>query len=488
MATALTGQREWKGRREDDGNYTFQVTHRVLCNPGEGPYAVLMAEGLPQPGDLWKFNIDPVTGAAGEQMIWAYCGMGADAEQQTADGSPGKGNASYWDVSQTFSTKPPGRTQPAGDPLLEPQKVTGSFSRTSKEALNDRFGIPITNSAWERFHGQQVEFDSGHTVVNVEQNVAELNLPALVAAYQTVNGLPLWGMPKRTIKLSGISWDPHDYTRADPLTGAPIPSRYYTRKFEFEANWEGWDRDLLDEANKVLHGHWKYITTTTTTTTQAATTTVSGPTTAQASTTTTPGPISGPEPVQWELLPVDGAGTMPNRFNPTHFDRFQDRWGNVGKVILNGAGIPAGSVAPLGKFYVSAQGDNFQHGLTDGDWWIPLAPGGDADTYPTYDPTFFPAYDPGIEYDRGSLVTYGGQKYISHRSTVIGELVGGPSNPFYWLLLPSGTTNAGFYSVTTPYNLGDYVEAAAEIAAGKIHVEKYNESDFVGGLGIPTTL
>jgi hypothetical protein len=389
MATVLTGQREWKGRREDDGNYSLQVTHRVLCNPGEGPYAALMAEGLPQPGDRWRFNIDPHTGAAGEQLIWAYCGMGSDAEQQTGDGSPGWDNASYWDVSQTFSTKPPERKQPAGDPLLEPQKVTGSFSRTSKEALNDRFGIPITNSAWERFHGQQVEFDSGHAVVNVEQNVAELNLPALAAAYQTVNGLPLWGMPARTIKLSGVSWDPHDYTRTDPATGAPTPARYYTRKFEFEANWEGWDRNLLDEANKVLHGHWKYITTTTTTTTtttQTATTTAAGATTVQASTTTTPPIISG-----------------------------------------------------------SAQ------------------------------------------YPRGATVTFAGGQYVAIRNSPK-QTLAMPGNPTYWTLLPSGPHDAGFYSPTTQYNLGDYVEAAVELAAGHVHVEKYDESDFVGGLGIPETL
>jgi hypothetical protein len=477
MATVLPGQREWKGRREDDGNYTFQVTHRVLCNPGEGPYAALTAEGLPQPGDMWKFNIDPATGAAGEQMIWAYCGMGSDAEQQTGDGSPGKVNASYWDVNQAFSTRPPERQQPAGDPLLEPQKVTGSFTRTSKEALNDRFGTPITNSAWERFHGQQVEFDSGYAVVNIEQNVAELNLPALAAAYQTVNGLPLWGMPKRTIKLSGVSWDPHDYTRPDPITGAPTPARYYTRKFEFEVNWEGWDRDLLDEANKVLHGHWMYITTTTTTT-PAATTTAGGTTTVQGSTTTTPPIITGPEPIQWELLPVDQAGTMPNRFNPTHFDRFQDRWGNVGKVILNGQGIPAGSVAPLGKFYISLKANNFQHGLTETDWWGVLLEDF-ADPQP---------YEPETEYPRGATVTYEGSQYVAIRETPIGLVLGGPSNPFYWTLLPSGPHDAGFYSATTQYNVGDYVEAAVEIAAGHIHVERYNESDFVGGLMIPTTL
>jgi hypothetical protein len=484
MATVLTGQREWKGRREDDGHYSLQVTHRVLCNPGEGPYAALTASGLPQPGDLWRFNINPVTGMPGEQMIWAYCGMGADAEQQTGDGSPGVGNASYWDVSQTFSTKPPERQQPAGDPLLEPQKVTGTFSRSTKEALNDRFGIPVTNSAWERFHGQQVEFDSGHAVVNIEQNVAELNLPALAAAYQTVNGLPLWGMPTRTIKLSGISWDPHDYTRPDPVTGAPTSARYYTRKFEFEANWEGWDRDLLDEANKVLHGHWKYVTTTTTTTTQAATTTAAGATTVQASTTTTPAIITGPEPLQWELLPVDQAGTMPNRFNPTHFDRFQDRWGNVGKVILNGAGIPAGSVAPLGRWFISIQGSNFQHGLVDTKWWVPMHVNPDS----TPEDSVAEVYDPGVRYPRGYLVTYGGDLYVCIKDTPMGEVLGGPSNPTYWTLLPGGTTDAGFYSPTTQYNVGDYVQAAVEIAAGHIHVERYNESDFVGLLKVPATL
>lgn len=477
MATVLLGQREWKGRREDDGNYSLQVTHRVLCNPGEGPYAALTAAGLPQPGDVWAFNINLVTGAAGEQMIWAYCGMGSDAEQQTGEGSPGRGAASYWDVSQTFSTRPPERQQPAGDPLLEPQKVTGSFNRSTKEALNDRFGVPVTNSAWERFHGQQVEFDSGHAVINVEQNVAELNLPALAAAYQTVNGLPLWGMPTRTIKLSGISWDPHDYTRPDPLTGAPVPARYYTRKFEFEVSWEGWDRDLLDEANKVLHGHWKYVTTTTTTTTQAATTTAAGATTtAQGSTTTTPPIIAGPEPIQWELLPVDQAGTMPNRFNPTHFDRFQDRWGNVGKVILNGAGIPAGSVAPLGRWFISIQATNFQHGLTDKKWWAVLL---DDPAQPVAD------HDTQVRYPRGALTKYLGTLYVALKDN---RNVYPALDTAVWAPLPAGTVDAGFYSTTTQYNLGDYVEAAVEIAAGHIHLERYNESDFVGGLGIPATL
>jgi hypothetical protein len=472
----LPGHRTWSLRREPNWHRTYQVVHRVACDPGDGPYAVLATFGLPRPGDHFAIGNDV--------DLWAWCHADADIKPVLTEGEVDL----YYDVEQTFSTHPPERPGGGNDPLLQPPKISGSFTRTSEEATTDRFGRLITTSSWEQIRGPQVQFDSGNLTVSIEQNLAMIDLVALAAAYEAVNAVPMWGMPPRTIKLTNAHWTENPYTVPEnyPLFGLPARSSvYYTRTVEFEVNALGWDRNILDEGTKVLHGRWKSAVSTTTTTTVAGTTTTTTTTTAAGTTTTTPPIIVPPVPVLWELLPVDADGNMPDPNNPNHFDRFQDRNGNVGKVILNGRGVPAGSVVPLGSLFlcISNAPDNTNKPLTNTSVWIPVV-SSQVSAPLTWVNT--------ETYRRGDLVTdTSGGIYVTLKTWVglTGEEIVGPSaKPDVWLHLPIAPVDRSFYNPTTNYVLADYVEISTATAAGIIHVERAAEFDFVGGLGVPAVL
>jgi hypothetical protein len=516
VAVIVPGQRSWSVSRDSEGYRTYKIVHRVACDEGDGPNTALTAVGLPVPGQVWDFDNDYDPNA--------WCTPESSATPVVTN-EPNM----YFDVEHNFTSKPLGRdaTKDRADPLSEPPKISISFSKTTEEASHDRFGRMITNSAWEQMRGKHVEFDTGHIIVKIEQNLATVDLPSHAAAYQTVNMVPLWGMPPRTVKLSNSSIEESYYTpttttttttpfgattTTTTLAGATTTSqftttttaqptiasqvKYYHRNLEFEVNAKGWDRDLLDEGTKVLWGRWKSVVTTSTTTT-TTTTTPAGQTTApattapgattQAATTTQPIPQK-PDPVQWELLPVDSDGTMPNRFNPTHFMRYTDRSGNPLRVILNGKGLPAGTVAPVGLKYVCIV-NGPAGSLADISSWVavPKPPTPDPDSP---NPTF-PVWDPFTYYYRGDLIQDdSGARYIAtdtsiNRDPVI-EQIG--SNPV-WQPVPANTPqDQGIYVSTASYVIGDMVEDALIESAGIIHVERYSETDFVFVLGIPSSI
>lgn len=294
MATSLHGgPRTIELTRDDDGSREYRVVHLVRAGAGDGPATVLLTTGLPQPGDVWRFGDVEVD-------VWAWCRLNAQVRAHDAqDGEP----IEWYTVEQVFSTKPPQQTEPAGDPLLQRQKISGSFSKSGEEITFDRFGNPVLNSSFEQIRGPQVEFESGNILIRVEQNVADLALPVVRLAMYTLNSIPLWGAPVRMVRLSGFSWDEHDYWRPDPVTGAPIPSIYYTRNFEFEASPKGWDRDIVDEGTKVIRGRWD----------------------------------KDPASPTYRSYLIDPA-TDPD--DPAHYDRYQDWTGNPSRLILD-HGTPA---------------------------------------------------------------------------------------------------------------------------------------------------
>jgi hypothetical protein len=508
VAVIVPGQRSWSVSRDSEGYRTYKIVHRVACDEGDGPNTALTAVGLPVPGQIWDFDNDYDPNA--------WCTPESSATPVVTN-EPNM----YFDVEHNFTSKPLGRdaTKDRADPLSEPPKISISFSKTTEEASHDRFGRMITNSAWEQMRGKHVEFDTGHIIVKIEQNLATVDLPSHAAAYQTVNMVTLWGMPPRTVKLSNSSIEESYYTPTTTTTtttpfGATTTSqftttttaqptiasqvKYYHRNLEFEVNVKGWDRDLLDEGTKVLWGRWKSVVTTSTTTT-TTTSTPAGQTTApattapgattQAATTTQPIPQK-PNPVQWELLPVDSDGTMPNRFNPTHFMRYTDRSGNPLRVILNGKGLPAGTVAPVGLKYICII-NGPTGSLADTNSWIatPKPPTPDPNSP---NPTF-PVWDQFTYYYRGDLVQVeDGSKYIAtdtsiYRNPII-EQVGSPPNAV-WKPVPANTPqDQGIYVSTGSYVIGDMVEDALIESAGIIHVERYSETDFVLVLGIPSSI
>lgn len=286
-ATVVNNSRtEQSGERDDEGHRTWNVSHVVETDTAaDGPAIVMNCAGLPQTGDSYSMDNDV--------DVWAFCYP--YMRVTAAPGVKTPGPVQYWKVDQKFSTKPLWRcsTNTIEDPLSEPQKVSGSFSKYSQEGVRDRNGLPIRSSSHEPFHGQQVEFDFNRASVKIEQNVVSLELDVFTAMVDCLNDATLWGLPARRIKLSNVSWERKLYGTC---------SYYYTRSFEFDVAYNGFDRYIIDEGNKMLNGRWEAGTGL--------------------------------------YVPVDPVAGFPDASNPINFIRAVDRAGNPIRMPLNGAGLP----------------------------------------------------------------------------------------------------------------------------------------------------
>jgi hypothetical protein len=254
MAQIVRGPRIWGGERDDEGHRTWHITFVVHTDdPLDGPFSILMTPGLPTTGALWVFGNDV--------DAWAWCHPQCTVHSSDQPGDP----TGTWLVERTFSTKPIKRCQDKSveDPLLEPQKISGNFVKYQEEAMIDRYGLPLWNTAGERITGPKAEFDANRHTIKIEQNVPDLQLPLISSMKDTVNDSDLWGVPARCVKLSDVSWE-------RKLWG--VCTYYFSRSFTFEIRMPqpiynadatqvidtipGWDRAVPDEATKCLRGRW----------------------------------------------------------------------------------------------------------------------------------------------------------------------------------------------------------------------------------------
>lgn len=296
MATELIeGVRTFSMSRDEEGHRLYRVKHLVRAEPADGPYNVLLTPGLPLPGAQWSFRDDV--------DVWAWCRPDAEvkilAEPKEGD-DPAK---RIWSVEQLFSTRAVKRCNEVQieDPLLEPDRIDGSYVKYLKAATHDRFGSPLLNSAHEPLEGPEVEFDEGFDTVRIEQNRAELGLEVYGPMRNRVNDAPLWGLPARCVKLASVTFS---------RLYVGVCGAYFRRTLDFEVNPETWDRDVRDAGTMVLNGRWNGST--------------------------------------WQLTNVfDEAGNdlgAPDRANPGHFIVAKDREGNPTRFALNGEGLPAETV------------------------------------------------------------------------------------------------------------------------------------------------
>jgi hypothetical protein len=291
-ATVKDGAKWFTGVRDAEGHRTYKVLHHVKTAAGDGPAIVMDAPGLPLIGSTYIVDNDV--------DVWAFCWP-----QRTVNPTkPQKmGEApTHWTVESTFSTKPMKRCQDATieDPLLEPDRLSGSFVKYTKEVTKDRFGAAIKTKSHEVFRGPQVEFDANRPVVTIEQNVANLELAVFTEMVDTLNDDVLWGLPARKIKLSNVSWERR-------LWG--VCSYYYVRTFDFDVDFNGWDRSLLNEGTMALHG------------------------------------FINPSTGRWQTQASFGVNgnEAPNPKNPMHFSRYKDANGENARVLLNLNGEPLGT-------------------------------------------------------------------------------------------------------------------------------------------------
>jgi len=263
---------------------TYKVKHLIIATDKlDGPFTVLNTPGVPVIGSEWNFGT--------ENDVWAFCTPEANIKPILT-----KEPNFHWELTQTFSTlrRSTCEEETVEDPLLEPQKVSGGFSKFSEEASFDRFGNALQNSSFEPLKGAKVEFDKSRHSIRIEQNVSRLEAALFSPMIDTVNESTLWGFTRRKVKLSDVQWDRKVYGTCN---------YYYTRTFFFDTNHLTFDRDIIDEGAKVLAGSWNSDCT------------------------------------EW----IIDAGV--SNLNPLHFQRFHDCRGNLMRTQLDGKGEP---IDPVG--------------------------------------------------------------------------------------------------------------------------------------------
>lgn len=479
MATEIVGEfTTWSSQGDDKGHRDYQIQFKIKADGQDGPYNVRNTEGLPLPGAPWDFREDYDPAAKCKQR---YSLTPVQRLHEETD---------LWLIDFFFSTRPDDRCQdePFQDPLTEPQKLSGSWTKYKEEAVVDRFGESLRYSSHERIKGPQIEFDSGLPTVRIEQNVKDLELDLVSQLMHTVNVDVMWDLPPRCVKLSGFSWSQHFQGDCDP---------YFTRVFEFEINPNTFDRDLTDEGTKVLYGRWE-------------------------------------RPGVYRILCVNGD--VPDHKNPSHFIPFKSPDGTPGRVILNGKGLPAGACIvwdechnnPTGKsagcpddaltevrtlttsgsytqYYISPWENNQGNRLSDSEMWVNIV--GIMRT----------EWQPFLIYVRGNVVRHNNITYLAmapSRGIEPGSGIDSSASESYWLALgPTSLTGTGdidindrgVFDICTNYNMGDYVTETSgqsvitgsgtdvdysgcdRTRPGAIRVEKYAEADLLL-LGIPAEL
>lgn len=373
------GPRKWSMTRNRRGYRTYSITHRVAIDRDTmGPLTALeVTPGLPEPGSVWDEG-----GIADE---WAYFTQEATVEQVGQEE-----NNLFFDVTQVATSDPTGECPEdvKEDPLAINDRIKIESTDLRKEAIFDRDGNLIVNSAFEQYRGSQVEFDDSKLRVVIEQNAAHLDLDLIDSLMHHTNDAPLWGFDIGCVKLSKLEAEPKYYTNC---------AKYYLRRFTFDIDSEGFTRYLLDEGTKVLHGRWDQnlgtgctlsLTVSPTGGITAAAIGFTGGTgyppscivplrvgsggtdgivlaetnsagevtsivrihyagngyTAGAAVTTQRG--------YWVLLRINRTGEVPIYTNPQHFDRPGDIKGQNTRYILDGKGLPIAEEADAGEIAV----------------------------------------------------------------------------------------------------------------------------------------
>lgn len=234
MASTIIGGTpcDWYMETDEEGHRDYHVFWNVETD-GEtyGPDAAMFCPGLPLPGA--SLNIGNCVDA------YAYYQRKGNAKLKRREV-----RRTTWLVQTDFSTRPVRRCETSKweNPLLEPHKVRGGFDTFQKEAIVDKDGDAILNSAGQRFKGPAVQIEDGWPTAEVEQNVSWINLPFLAQYRYSVNNATFWGCAARTIKCKTFTWERVLYGTC---------SYYFRVSTSFQLNADTWDLHLLDEGDMV---------------------------------------------------------------------------------------------------------------------------------------------------------------------------------------------------------------------------------------------
>jgi len=231
-ALAVTYPRDWTLSVDDEGHRDYTVVWPVETTDSlDGPDIALTAAGLPLPGA--SLSIGNSTDA------WAFYQRKGSAKLRKS-----ATQRKMWDVTTIYTTRPRARCESDSieNPLLEPHKVRGAFTKFQREAVKDKDGNAVLNSANQRFRGPAVQIADSRPTVELEMNVAWLDLDFLSDYVESVNDDTWWGLSERVIKCTDFTWE-------QLLYGSCYT--YFHVVFSFELKADKWDLQLLDEGDMV---------------------------------------------------------------------------------------------------------------------------------------------------------------------------------------------------------------------------------------------
>ena len=205
-ASISGGPRSWSSSTNQDGHTDYHVIYLVKCtSSADDPSVAATAAGLPAVGAPYMSSSFPNGYSINGGNPWAFRWPNIEFSiHQEKEGDP-----NYWYKADVlFSTRPLERcmTSLPANPLSEPAKISGSFTKFTREALVDLYGYPLLYSSLEPITGQVVERDYNTASVAIEMNFGSFGGGTWAPMIDTVNNATLWGLPPRCVKLSNVKW------------------------------------------------------------------------------------------------------------------------------------------------------------------------------------------------------------------------------------------------------------------------------------------
>lgn len=237
MTAYLVGLKNQSLTRDDEGHRNYTLTwHFRTDSYLDGPETVLQSVNalFPVGGAYFLDNdYDP----------WAFLtpDLSIAPHPDFKEGEP----VSDWIIQHTYTTKPMWRCNTAQieNPLLEPYNISGDFIHVSREMKTDIDGLRLKHPNFEPIIGPEVEEKISYPQITISFNSATLPLSTFNLLINRVNDAPLWGLPKRCVKLTDVKWERVLYG---------VCFYYFKLSYTFETNPETFDKKIPAYGMKTL--------------------------------------------------------------------------------------------------------------------------------------------------------------------------------------------------------------------------------------------
>lgn len=242
---AITDVKEQPDGRSGSINSTYErrytrVFDVVTSGPYVGPVAIRLDSRIPEIGDSYTNGLD-VSDPDYEFDAGSFVG---EIQCECIGGAEGGGIS--WRVTVQYQPWDPSTF--GSDPTLWPIRVTFGGERTERVVDFDRDGIPIRNSASDRF-GDPVTVDDHITTLIITRNeLVSAFDPQLASAYSdTINNATWNGIAAGYAKMGIISTSEEQYDSNSQVW-------YYKVTYPVQVGRKPWRKDLLDQGFNELDG------------------------------------------------------------------------------------------------------------------------------------------------------------------------------------------------------------------------------------------